>query len=134
VAAPASVEFEVSLGREPPQLDLATAVLATRDSHTVIKGSASDTERLLDGYVFVGARKVFYRSNRNGPDTKKMPFEVDVPLRPGVNVVQVVARENPDTVGHKTFIIRRDGPNGELLMTPKTDEELSENASGADDE
>jgi carboxyl-terminal processing protease len=133
-AAPATVAFDDTLGREPPQLDLAPAVLATRDSHTVIKGSASDAERLLDGYVFVGARKVFYRSNRNGPDTKKMAFEVDVPLRPGVNVVQVVARENPDTVGHKTFIIRRDGPNGELLQTPKTDEELSENASAGDDE
>jgi carboxyl-terminal processing protease len=46
-----------------------------------------------------------------------------------------VARENPDTVSRKTFIIRRDGPNGELLTTPKTDDdELSENGGGGDDD
>jgi carboxyl-terminal processing protease len=44
-----------------------------------------------------------------------------------------VARENMDTVSRKTFIVRRDGPNGELLPTPKTDEELSESASSDDD-
>jgi carboxyl-terminal processing protease len=56
-----------------------------------------------------------------------MGFEADAPLRPGVNVVTVVARENPDTTSHKTFIIRRDGPNGELLQSPKTeDDQLSE--------
>jgi carboxyl-terminal processing protease len=50
---------------------------------------------------------------------------------PGVNIVSVIARENPDTDGHKTFIIRRDGEaDGELLTTPKTDDDLSENGSG----
>jgi carboxyl-terminal processing protease len=41
-------------------------------------------------------------------------------------VITLVARENPDTTTHRTFIIRRDGPNGELLQTPKTEDELSE--------
>ena len=71
--------------------------LATRDAHIKIYGIASDDERLLDAYIFVGARKVFYRSNRNGQDPKKMAFDADLPLRPGVNVVTIVARENPDT-------------------------------------
>ena len=44
-----------------------------------------------------------------------MAFDADLPLRPGVNVVTIVARENPDTTSHRTFIVRRDGPNGELL-------------------
>jgi carboxyl-terminal processing protease len=57
-----------------------------------------------------------------------MDFEADLPLRPGVNVVTLVARENPDTTTHRTFIIRRDGPGGELLQTPKTEDELSETA------
>ena len=96
----------------------------------MVKGTASDTERLLDAYIFVGSRKVFYRSNRNGADAMHMGFEADAPLRPGVNVVTVVARENPDTTSHKTFIIRRDGPNGELLQSPKTeDDALSESDS-----
>jgi len=100
-----------------------------------VKGTASDSERLLDAYIFVGSsRKVFYRSNRNGADPKRMGFEADLPLRPGSNVVTVIARENPDTTSHKTFIVRRDGPNGELLQMPKgEDDDLSE-SSASDDE
>ena len=128
------VAFEETMAHAPPQIDLSPPALVTRDAITKIKGTASDTERLLDAYIFVGARKVFYRSNRNGQDGMHMGFEADLPLRPGVNVVSVVARENPDTTSRKTFIIRRDGANGELLQTPKTeDDELSENG-GADDE
>ena len=67
-------------------------------------------------------------------DPKKMSFTADLPLRPGVNIVSVVARENPDTTSHRTFIVRRDGPNGELLTTPKTEDELSETSGGGPDE
>jgi carboxyl-terminal processing protease len=122
------------MAHAPPAVDIAQTVLATRDGHTEVKGQASDSERLLDAYIFVGARKVFYRSNRNGPDAKKMAFSADLPLRPGVNIVSVMARENPDTTSHRTFIIRRDGPNGELLQTPKTEEDLSESGSAGPDE
>jgi carboxyl-terminal processing protease len=58
-----------------------------------------------------------------------MAFDADLPLRPGVNVVTVVGRENPETQTRRTFVVRRDGANGELLQTPKTEEELSETAS-----
>ena len=133
--APAGViAFEETMAHAPPLLDLSPPALATRDAVTKVKGIASDSERLLDTYIFVGARKVFYRSNRNGSDPKHMGFEADLPLRPGVNEVSVVARENPDTTSRRTFIIRRDGANGELLQTPKTeDDELSENGSGDDE-
>ena len=62
-----------------------------------------------------------------------MTFEADLPLRAGVNVVSVVARENPDTTSRRVFIIRKDGPSGELLASPKTEDDLGENASGGDD-
>ena len=117
------VAFEDVLTRFPPSIEITSAVLSTRENHVVLKATASDTERLLDAYVVVGSKKVFYRSNRNGQDPKKMSFEADVPLRPGVNIVSVIARENPDSVGRKLFVIRRDGPNGELLATPKTEED-----------
>jgi carboxyl-terminal processing protease len=128
------VAFEETMAHAPPDIELAPPALVTRDSHIHVTGNAGDDQRLLDAYIFVGARKGFYRSNRNGADGKRMPFDADLPLRPGVNVVSVVARENPDTVSRKTFIIRRDGPNGESLATPKTeDDELSENGGGDDD-
>jgi carboxyl-terminal processing protease len=129
----ATVAFEDALAHAPPALELQAPALATRDTHTVLKGVLSDDERLLDAYIFVGGRKVFYRSNRNGADPKKLTFEADLPLRPGVNVVSVVARENPDTTSRRVYVVRRDGPNGELLPTPKTDDDLSEAGSQGDD-
>jgi carboxyl-terminal processing protease len=117
--------------RYPPTVEVQSVPLATREEKTLIKGLTSDTDRLLDAYVFVGNRKIFYRSNRNGQDPKHMPFEATVPLRPGVNVITVVARENPDTIGRKTLIVRRDGPAGELLSTPKTEEDAE--GAAADD-
>jgi carboxyl-terminal processing protease len=121
--------LEDSMEHAPPAIEIPQQQLATTDPHTSVRVTASDDARLLDAYVFVGARKVFYRSNRNGADPKKMTFDTDLPLRPGVNVVTIVARENPDTTTRRTFVVRRDGPNGELLATPKTDDELSETAS-----
>ena len=126
-----AIPFEEVMRRFPPSIELAAAALATRDATTTIKGTSSDADKLLDAYIFVGNKKVFYRSNRNGQDPKRMMFDAQVPLRPGVNIITVVARENPDTVGRKTLIIRKDGPQGELLQTPKTEEDLE--AGGADD-
>lgn len=127
----ATVAFEDVLTRFPPAIEIQSPVLVTRDAHVTLKASASDTDRLLDAYVVVGSRKVFYRSNRNGQDPKKMSIEADLPLRPGVNVVAVIARETPDSVGRKVIVIRRDGPNGELLPTPKTEDD--EGGGGDDD-
>jgi carboxyl-terminal processing protease len=132
--APASpVAFDDTMGHAPPALDLSQVVLSTRDGDAHITGTASDDERLLDTFIVVGSRKVFYQSNRNGTDPRHMGFAADLPLRPGVNYVSVVARQNPDTTTRRTFVVRRDGPNGEGLPTPKTDDDLSESAA-ADDE
>jgi carboxyl-terminal processing protease len=128
-APPAQVGLEDAMAHAPPALEIPQPQLATRDPHTLVHGTASDGVRLLDTYIFVGSRKVFYRSNRDGPDTKRMAFDADLPLRPGVNVVTLVARENPETQTRRTFVVRRDGVNGELLQTPKTEQELSETAS-----
>ncbi len=129
----ATVAFEDAMGHAPPVIEVNALALATRDPSAVMRGTTTDGERLLDAYVFVNSRKVFYQSNRNGADPKSLTFSADLPLRPGVNLVNVIARENPDTVGHKTFVIRRDGKNGELLTTPKTDDDLSENGSSGDE-
>jgi carboxyl-terminal processing protease len=126
-AAPtANVRFDDIMRRFPPVIELEPTALATREGATTIKGTTSDPERLLDAYVFVGTRKIFYRSNRNGQDLKHMPFDTQVPLRPGVNVITIFARENPDTVGRKSIIVRKDGPNGELLSTPKTEADFED--------
>ena len=128
-----TVAFEDAMAHAPPAIELSVPTLATSDAKITIRGKASDDARLLDAYVFGGSRKVFYRSNRNGADPKMMAFEADVPLRPGVNAITVVARENPDTTSRRTFVVRKDGANGELLPTPKLDDDLGESSSSSDD-
>jgi hypothetical protein len=38
----------------------------------------------------------------------------------------VWARESSETVQRRIFVIRRDGPSGELLDTPKSDDDVGE--------
>ncbi|MDI3283689.1 MXAN_5808 family serine peptidase [Polyangium sp. 15x6] len=118
--------FEDVYSKAPPTLDVSVAAMATRDDKVKITGAASDAERLLDLYVFVGSRKLYYKSNRDGADPKKATFEFDAPLRPGVNVITVVARENPDTTTRRTLVVRKDGTDGAILKTPKTDDPVAE--------
>jgi carboxyl-terminal processing protease len=122
----ASPEIDFVYAHAPPTLEIAAAGLATRDDKMKISGVAFDGERLLDMYVFVGSRKLYYKSNRDGADPKKTSFDFDAPLRPGVNVVTVVARENPDTVTRRTIIIRKDAADGAILKTPKTDDPVAD--------
>lgn len=126
-----AVAFEEVMRRYPPAVEVQPVALSTKDDKIQIKGTAQDADKILDGYIFVGNKKVFYRSNRNSGDQQHMTYDATVPLRPGVNVITLVARENVDTVGRRTIIIRRDGANGELLSTPKTEDE-SETAGGDD--
>ena len=69
----------------------------------------------------LGARKVFYQSNKKSSEPNKLTFGLDVALNPGVNVINVVARESEDTATRRTIVVRRDGPNGESLPTPKAE-------------
>ncbi|MET0386250.1 MAG: MXAN_5808 family serine peptidase [Polyangiales bacterium] len=112
------------LAHMPPKLEVSYGnALVTQQDTLKLKGSASDDTRVRDVYVFVGPRKVFYQSNRGATDPTKQRFETTIPLRPGTNVVTVFARENNEIASHKSFIVRRDGPDGALLDTPKVDED-----------
>ena len=89
--------------------------------------------KLLDTYIFVGSRKVFYKSNRDGADPKKATFEFDAPLRPGVNsITRRRARERRTRPPAARIIVRKDGADGAILKTPKTDDPVSD-WSGAGD-
>ena len=102
-------------------LEVNPAKLATRDDHVRIQGTATDNDRVLDAYIFVGSHKVFYQSNRKGKDPKKLAFSFDAHLQPGMNVITVVARENEDTATSHTLVVRRDGADGQALPTPKNE-------------
>ncbi len=116
---PAKLTLKPLLTHSPPLLEVTPAKLATRDARVHIEGRANDTDRVLDTFIFVGARKVFYQSNRKAEDQTKLKFSFDTELQPGINVITVVARENEDTTTRYTMIVRRDGPNGEALKTQR---------------
>jgi len=97
----------------PPLLDV-KAPLAVDQSSIRLSVVARDEEQVLDSYVVVSNRvakiehrKVFYRSNRNGPMTKEMQFDANVPLWPGVNIVNVVARQSGQVQSLHTMVINR---------------------------
>ena len=118
------VVFDQVYSHAPPTLNVSVGAMATRTDKVKIKVEAFDSEQLLDMYMFVGPRKLFYQSNRKGADRKSASFEFDAPLRPGVNIITVVARENPDTTTRRTVVVRRDGPDGSILKTPKHNSDL----------
>lgn len=111
--------FSPALSRSPPLLEVKPAALATRGDKVVIEGVATDGDRVLDTFIFVGANKVFYQSNRKGTDPRRLGFRFEASLQPGMNVVTVVARESEDIATRYTMVVRRDGPSGEALPTPK---------------
>jgi carboxyl-terminal processing protease len=122
--------FDDIYAHAPPTLDVSTSEMATRSDKVKISGTASDSEKLADIYVFVGSRKLYYRSNRDGADPRKASFDFDAPLRPGVNLITVVARENPDTVTRRMIIVRKDGADGTILKTPRSDDPIDDFAGG----
>ncbi|MFO0591997.1 MAG: MXAN_5808 family serine peptidase [Polyangiaceae bacterium] len=125
-----SPSFDAIYSHAPPTLDVATSDMATRNDKVKITGTASDSEKVSDVYVFVGSRKLYYRSNRDGQDPRKTSFEFDAPLRPGVNFITVVARENPDTVTRRMIVVRKDGADGAILKTPKSDDPVDDWVGG----
>ncbi len=115
--------LEFQINHMPPNVEVGLDdALVTRNPTLHVEGTATDETHVRDLYIFVGARKVFYLAN--GGTRERLPFETDVPLRPGINYVTIVARESDGIIGRRTFVIRRDGPTGELLETPRFDDEI----------
>jgi carboxyl-terminal processing protease len=120
-ARPSTVSFKPWMRRSPPLIEMEPTALAAREPRLILKGLAQDNDRVSDVFIFVGNRKVFYRANPQKGDTQRLAFETETTLNPGVNVITVVARENADTVSRVNLIVRRDGPDGATLPTPKSD-------------
>ena len=112
------------LHNSPPMIENdGSLALSVNGNTATLRGTVTDENRVLDLYIFVGSNKVHYQSNRDGADTHRLTFEAQLPLRPGANVVAVVARQDDDVVARRVYVIRRDGANGELLATPRHDED-----------
>jgi carboxyl-terminal processing protease len=111
-----------TMDREPPAIALlgvepSKAAVVTDDDRFKLTGSALDTSGLQDVRIFVDNEKVFFRTSkgadsepgRNGK-ASKINFAADFPLKPGNNMVLVVARENEEFSSQRTLIINRRTP------------------------
>lgn len=104
----------------PPDIKIHAGDLrVTRDAALSLRGEASDAQSVRDLYIFVGARKVYYRSFPRAEPGKAVSWSAQVPLEPGLNYVTVVARENADVSSRRVLVVRRDGPQGELLESDR---------------
>lgn len=119
----ATLAFEDLYMLSPPELKIDASNLSTRASTITIKGTATGTTKIADLYGFVGSRKVFYQSNKKAQDPKSATFDVEVPLKPGVNIINVFARENADSMTRRMIIVRRDSETGGLLKSPKGEDQ-----------
>jgi carboxyl-terminal processing protease len=116
-AAPPS--FEVRMDNTPPEVAFASAPpLSVRTAELPLRGVVTDADRVLDMYVFVGRRKVFYLSNREGRDLRRLSFDARLPLEEGSNFVLVVARESGDVVARRIMVIRREAGAAQARGVP----------------
>jgi carboxyl-terminal processing protease len=101
----------------PPMIALNLKGLETNASTYRLSGNVAGEQRVEDVYIFVSnrsakieSRKVFYRSNRGGKDSKLLEFTTDLPLWPGSNMVTIVGRASAEVRSVKTMFVYRDPP------------------------
>jgi carboxyl-terminal processing protease len=106
--------------REPPRIALTPdpmkgAPVVEGDSFR-LQGSASvppafdATARLRDVFVFVNDQKVFFKVVPEAAAAASLDFQADLPLKPGNNVVTVVAREDDEFQTRRSLVIYRRPP------------------------
>ena len=103
--------------QSPVSIEIGNLSLTRRTERIPIKAIVRGRDGIQDVRVFANERKVLYR--RASPSAEVLPFEADVLLAPGINVLRVIARNRNDVASARTFIVRRDGSHGQPLQ-PRT--------------
>ena len=113
-AGKSSVVYSVS----PPTVRLDAVPGQTAATTLTIAGTALDDRRVQDLYVtvynparnlFGNPEKVYYQANPD-PSTGQLRFSADVPLTPGNNLIEIVARENGQVSGYqRMWVLRTSG-------------------------
>ena len=106
---PTATTFAPSWMVTPPQLTVNAATVVNGPAVNV-KGVVTDDMQVKDLFIRVfnrdskmPAKKVFYLPNRG--ERTKLPFQTDVPLWPGSNIIQVFARETNEIQTVATLIV-----------------------------
>lgn len=97
--------IELLVGQQAPRLSLWTGLLVVDSAEAEIHGDVLSDRSMRDLFVFVNERKILYRALK--PGSVKHPFEFNLPLQPGENRINVIARENEDSRANRSFSIYR---------------------------
>lgn len=83
-------------GRDPPRISFAGGSMAQVDGDTfTVEAKIEDDGAVKDAYLFVGDQKVYFENLKSkGPTNTTLRH--DVKLKPGVNVITLVAREDDE--------------------------------------
>jgi carboxyl-terminal processing protease len=117
VKAPRGGTAVAAWQREPPRIVLAPdpargAPVVDADSlrltgSAVMPPTLDPASRLRDVFIFVNEQKVFFKVVPEEAGAKKLDFQADLPLKPGQNVVTVVAREDEEFQSRRSLVIFR---------------------------
>jgi carboxyl-terminal processing protease len=114
-----------------PEIEVAGLdTYVTRDDVFRLQGKATDAQRVRDLYISTSGHKVYYESNQGSANPRELVFDAQIPIRPGMNSVMVVAREDNNSVTRHYFMVRRDAEDGSLMETTKFEGALLGNGNG----
>jgi carboxyl-terminal processing protease len=107
-----SKDVEYVAFRVPPRISLnvepSQGGTVVNTEKFTLTGTVTNVKTLLDMYVLVNDKKVFFKSASLAESTQaKFRFTTDFSLKEGNNYVLVVARESPEFAGRRTLVIRR---------------------------
>ncbi|EDM74020.1 carboxyl-terminal protease family protein [Plesiocystis pacifica SIR-1] len=102
----------------PPRIELQDVPGQTADTSITLSGVALDGEAVRDVYVtvqnpsrnlFGSAEKISYVASKD-PSSGRLEFSAEVPLEPGNNYIEIVARENGQVSGRqRMWVLRTSG-------------------------
>jgi carboxyl-terminal processing protease len=105
--------------REPPRIALTPdplkgAPIVEGDTwklqgSATVPASADPAARLRDVFVFVNDQKVFFKVQPETAAAGRMEFTAEIPLKPGNNLVTVVAREDDEFQTRRSVVVSRRG-------------------------
>jgi len=103
--------------REPPRIALSPdpakgAPVVEGDTlrlngTATVPPSSDEATRIRDVFIYVNDQKVFFRVVPDEAGAVKLDFQTDLPLKPGQNVVTVVAREDEEFQARRTLVVFR---------------------------
>jgi carboxyl-terminal processing protease len=110
---------------EPPKIEVAGLDPAeggpvTDGDHFDVDATIAGTRPLRDVYVFVNEQKVFFATPEAG--ASQLHIQKSVPLKAGNNIVVIVAQEDDEYEGKRSFVVLRHAAevakNAESAKTP----------------